>query len=77
MTRPLTKWAVIVSSVTSTSSMRDPTLTAVLMPSLDAPFFVVDDEATDLVQFSRAEAGIPSIDMEANQNLACRRSRRT
>lgn len=59
MTRPSTRWAVIVSSVTSTRSIRDSTLTTVLVPCLDNRQFVLHNETTDLVEFSWAEPMIP------------------
>jgi hypothetical protein len=59
ITRPSIKWAVIVSSVTSTWSMRDSTLTAELMPGLGDSLFVDPNETPDLVQFPCAETGIP------------------
>src|SRR3989304_1133117 len=59
ITRPSTRWAVIVSSVTSTRAIRDSTLTAVLIPCLDDRRFVLNDQAANLIQFSRAEPIIP------------------
>jgi hypothetical protein len=49
---------MIASSVTSTLPIRDSTLTAVLMPSLDnRP--LRDNQTTNVVQFSRAETMVP------------------
>ena len=59
MTRPSTKRAVMVSSVTSTCVIRDSTLIAVLMPCLDDLRFVPNNRPTNLVQLARAEAMIP------------------
>lgn len=59
ITRPSTKCAVIVSSVTSTRAIRDSTLTAVLMPCLDDRRFMCDDEPTDLIQLARTEPMVP------------------
>ena len=61
ITRPSTKWAVIESSVTSTRAIRDSTLTAVLIPSLDDDRLVLDDMTTDVVQLSRYGPGMPEI----------------
>ena len=59
ITRPSTKCAVIVSSVTSTRAIRDSTLTAVFMPCLDDRRFVFDDKPTDLIQLARTEPMVP------------------
>src|SRR5947207_10001188 len=59
ITRPSTRCAVIVSSVTSTRAIRDSTLTAVLMPCLDDRPLVYDDKSTDLIQLARTEPMIP------------------
>jgi hypothetical protein len=77
MTRPSTKCAVIVSSVTSTWLMRDSTLTAVLIPGLGNYLFVNNDKAPDLVQLSALNPEFHAIDTGASQNFASFRSRRT
>src|SRR5262245_58382498 len=59
MTRPSTSRAVIVSSVTSTCSIRDSTLTAVFIPGLDDDCLVRDDQPTNVVEFPSAESMIP------------------
>src|SRR5437870_3827046 len=59
MTRPSTKRAVMVSSVTSTCAIRFSTLTAVLMPSLNNGRFLLDNETTDLVELAGTEPMIP------------------
>jgi hypothetical protein len=59
MTRPSTKCAVIVSSLTWTRVIRDSTLTAVLMPCLDDRRFVLNDEPTDVIQLTWAEPMVP------------------
>jgi len=59
MTRPSTKCAVIVSSLTSMRAIRDSTLTAVLMPCLDDRRFVLNDEPTDVIQLAWAKPMVP------------------
>ena len=59
ITRPSTRWAVIVSSLTSTWSIRDSTLTAVFIPGLYNQRFVHHNETTNLVEFSWTESMIP------------------
>ena len=59
MTRPSTRCAVIVSSVTTMCPMRLSTLTAVLMPSPNDRGFVPSNQMANLVEFTRAEALIP------------------
>jgi hypothetical protein len=50
---------VIASSVTSTRSIRDSTLTAVLIPSLDNLRLVLNDQAPNLVELTGAETMVP------------------
>src|SRR2546430_13025384 len=59
MTRPSIRCAVIISSVTSMLAIRGSTLTAVLMPYLGDPLFMIDDQTTNLIQFPRAETMVP------------------
>ncbi|SRR6266702_561981 len=59
ITRPSTKWAVIVSSVTSTRPIRDSTLTAVLMPCLDNCWFVFHNQTPNDIQLAWAEPFVP------------------
>ena len=50
---------MIVSLVTSTRSIRDSTLTAVLIPCLNDDVFVLQNHVPNLVEFTRAEPMIP------------------
>src|SRR5437867_7791156 len=59
ITRPSTKWAVIVSSVTTTLAIRGSTMTVVLMPCLDDRRLMLDNQTTNIIQLSRAEPMIP------------------
>ena len=56
----------MVSSDTSTRSIRDSTLTAVLMPCLNNVGFLLHNETTDLVELSWAEPMIPR-ELDARQ----------
>src|SRR5665213_414067 len=59
MTRPSTRCAVMVSSVTVMCWIRDSTLTAVLIPCLDDDRFVLQNQVPNLVEFARTEPMIP------------------
>ena len=47
--------AVMVSSLTSMATMRGSLFTAMLIPSLQDSLQILDDQATDTIQFARRE----------------------
>ena len=56
ITRPSARWAVIVSSDTSTRAILVSVLTAVLMPSLNDGRLIVDNYPSTLVEFPGSES---------------------
>jgi len=76
MTRPSARWAVILSSVTSTRLILAPLLAAVLIPCLQNPGEMLFNIRSNDVQLARREPMIAGQGVGSTQNLHTMRSRR-